>query len=70
MADIGALFAELGSTMVAAAVFFLLMIFCLFPLCCKNPEEQPTRVETFKAEGGQVQMAESVEMPINIYDKE
>lgn len=75
MEDIGGLLAELGSTLVAAAVFFLIMIFFLCPMCChKPPEEGPTKVQTL--EGGSLQLAaleggdQSEDVPINVVKRD
>lgn len=50
------LLGNLGDAMVASAVFFLLMIFFIYPLCCFKSMELPDSVKPFSGEGGEVEM--------------
>lgn len=52
--EISDLMGNLGSAMVASAVFFLLMIFFVWPMCCFKRADAADGVKPFDNEGGEI----------------
>lgn len=55
MGDITSLIGNLGDAMLASGVFFILMIFFIFPVCCYK---QGGAGKVGSHEGGEVEMGE------------
>jgi hypothetical protein len=62
--DVASLSGNLGDAMIASAVFFLLMIFFVCPLCCFKRADGPDGVKPFETEGGE-QSDNAIEMKGN-----
>lgn len=72
IADIGDVMASVGNVMIASGVFFILMIFCVCPMCCYHHADkgttpvtevsvsygQPGGVKVYQ-EGGSLEMSDS-----------
>jgi hypothetical protein len=54
MGDLTSFVGRLGEALLASGIFFLLMIFCIIPMCCFKPGENNS-VMAYK-EGGEMEM--------------
>lgn len=55
MGDLTSFVGRLGEALLASGIFFLLMIFCIIPMCCFQPGENNS-VMAYGKEGGEMEM--------------